>query len=168
MAPILSFTSDEIWQHMQGKNSTPSVHLELFIPVNERYKDPELAARWEEIISIRKEVTKALEIARKEKKIGHPLDASVTLGLSPEIMERLHPYGEQLKSIFIVSSVYMKEINRLEEGIENETLPGVKVKVSPSSDAKCERCWIRDRTVGQDSNHPSICDRCLQALAAMG
>ena len=167
MAPILSFTSDEIWQHMKGKERTPSVHVELFMPVNERYKDPELAARWEEIIAIRKEVTKALEVARKEKKIGHPLDASVTLGLSPEIMERLNPYGEQLKSIFIVSSVYMKEIDSLEGGIENETLPGVKVKVSPSSDAKCERCWIHDPTVGDDSDQPTICKRCLRALAQM-
>jgi isoleucyl-tRNA synthetase len=83
-------------------------------------------------------------------------------------MERLTPYGEQLKSIFIVSSVTMKEIDSLEEGIENEALPGVKVKVSPSSDPKCERCWVRDPTVGQDSNHPSICERCLRALAAMG
>jgi isoleucyl-tRNA synthetase len=168
MAPILSFTSDEIWQHMKGKKRTPSVHVELFIPVNDSYKDPELATRWEGIISIRKEVTKALEVARKETKIGHPLDASVTLGLSPELMERLTPYGEQLKSIFIVSSVTMKEIDSLEEGIENEALPGVKVKVSPSSDPKCERCWVRDPTVGQDSNHPSICERCLRALAAMG
>ncbi|UCF85441.1 MAG: isoleucine--tRNA ligase, partial [Desulfobacteraceae bacterium] len=144
-----------------------SVHVELFTPVNATYKDPELASRWEDIISVRKEVTKALELARKEKKIGHSLDASVSLGLSPELMEKLTPYREQLKSIFIVSSVDTKDFDRLEEGLENDTLPGLKVHITPSSNPKCERCWVHDSTVGHDSNHPTICERCLHTLAEM-
>jgi isoleucyl-tRNA synthetase len=168
MAPVLSFTSDEIWQHMKGKEHSSSVHTELFVPVNTTYKDPELAGRWEDIIALRKEITKALELARKDKKLGHPLDASVTVGLSPDLMEKIAPYREQLRSIFIVSSVDIKDMDQLEKSLESETLPGLRVKVSPSTDPKCERCWVHDPTVGNDTSRPTICKRCIQALAEMG
>jgi len=164
MAPILSFTADEIWQHMNPKSRQTSVHADLFIPVNESYKDKALAERWETVIAVRREATKALELARKEKKIGHPLDASVTIGLTPELMEKLTPYKDQLRTILIVSSAELVPSDQLDEGIESETIPGLRVKVSPSYDQKCERCWIHDPTVGLNKNHPTICDRCLHVL----
>ena len=164
MAPILSFTSDEIWQYTKGKEQTPSVHADLFFPVNDAHKDPELANRWEGILEIRGEVTKALELARKEKTIGHSLDAAVTLGLSPELMERLSPYRDQLRSIFIVSAVELVAIDRLDDGLESETISGLKVNVFPSIDPKCERCWVHDPTVGLDNTHQTICNRCLRVL----
>jgi len=164
MAPVLSFTADEIWQHMTGKERPVSVHADIFSPQNEEYQDTELAERWEEIISVRKEVTKVLELARKEKSIGHPLDASVRLGLSPQLAEKLAPYGNQLRSIFIVSSVDLREIDQVEGGFESETVPGLKVEVSPSLDPKCERCWIHDPSVGDDKNHPNTCERCRNVL----
>lgn len=167
MAPVLSFTSDEIWQYMPSKDRSASVHTDLFIPVNASFKDPELADRWEGIISVRKEITKALELARKEKKIGHPLDASVKLGLSSELMDTLTPYRDQLRTILIVSSVDLVEIDQMDGGCVNETIPGLKVLVSSSTDTKCERCWIHDPTVGQNSEHPTICRKCVNALSEM-
>jgi len=164
MAPVLSFTADEIWQYMTGKERPVSVHADIFSPQNEEYQDTELAERWEEIISVRKEVTKVLELARKEKSIGHPLDASVRLGLSPQLAEKLAPYEDQLRSIFIVSSVDLREIDQVEGGFESETVPGLKVEVSPSLDPKCERCWIHDPSVGDDKNHPNTCERCGNVL----
>jgi isoleucyl-tRNA synthetase len=165
MAPILSFTADEIWKYMKGESRPLSVHADLFRPVNDAYEDPELASRWEYVIALRKEVTKMLELSRKEKNIGHPLDASVTLGLSSQLMEKLLPYQDQLRSIFIVSSVNMLEIDRIEGGLESESMPGLKVMVTPSLDPKCERCWVHDPTVGHDNNHPTICKRCVKVLA---
>jgi isoleucyl-tRNA synthetase len=167
MAPVLSFTADEIWQHMTGKERTPSVHTELFVPVNPAYQDPELAGRWEDLIAFRKEVTKALELARKDKVIGHPLDASVKIGLSPDLMEKIAPYREQLRSIFIVSLVDIKGLDEIDKSLESETLPGLRIKISPSTDSKCERCWVHDPSVGDDTSHPTICKRCIQALAEM-
>lgn len=164
MAPVLSFTADEIWQYMTGKERPLSVHADLFPPLNEEYRDTELAERWEEIISVRKEVTKVLELARKEKSIGHSLDAAVRLGLSHELADKLAPYVNQLRSIFIVSSVDLVEIDQLEGGVESETVPGLKVAVSPSLDPKCERCWIHDPSVGDDKNHPNTCERCQDVL----
>jgi isoleucyl-tRNA synthetase len=167
MAPVLSFTADEIWQVMKDVRSAPSVHAELFIPVKDEYKDPGLADRWGNIIQVRKEVTKALEIARKDKMIGHSLDASVSLGLSDELMERLSPYKDQLRSIFIVSSVQVLPINELEEGLKSEEIKDLKVRVAPSRDSKCERCWVHDQTVGDNRAHPTICKRCHEALTEM-
>jgi len=167
MAPILSFTADEIWQYMKGNDRPVSVHADLFVPVNDSYKNPDLAGRWEDILAVRKEVTKSLELARKEKAIGHSLDASVILGLSAGLMEKLTVYRDQLRAIFIVSSVELAEIESVEDTIESETVPGLKIKVSPSPDAKCERCWVHDPTVQDDGSHPGICNRCLNALAEM-
>jgi len=167
MAPVLSFTSDEIWQYMIDAEMAPSVHAELFIPVKEEYRNTELAERWEEIIKVRKEVTRALEIARKEKMIGHPLDAAVTLGLSPQLEDLLEPYKEQLQSIFIVSSVRILSETEVDDCFESEEVKGFKVKVVSSEDPKCERCWVHDPTVGEDSEHPTICNRCRDALAEM-
>jgi isoleucyl-tRNA synthetase len=167
MAPILSFTADEIWQYLAEEGRVPSVHADLFIPVKDEYKDPELADRWDTIIGVRKEVTKALEIARKAKMIGHSLDASVLLGLSEELMDLIGPYEKQLKYLFIVSSVEMVPANKVKSGFEGEEMQGVKVKVAPSKDKKCERCWVHDPTTGMDREHPTICKRCLQALSEM-
>jgi len=164
MAPVLSFTADEIWQHMDGKERPLSVHADCFTPVNDEYRDPELEKVWEQIISVRKEVTRILEMARKEKRIGHSLDASVRLGISSELRDILINYEDQLKSLIIVSSVELVDIGQMEGGHESETLSGLKVEVSPSTDPKCERCWIHDPSIGDDTHYPTICKRCRDVL----
>ena len=164
MAPILSFTADELWQYMEGSDHAASVHMELFTPVKKEFMDAGLAARWELILSVRKEVSKVLETARKEKRIGHSLDASVTLGCSEELMNQLSACEDSLRSVFIVSSVELAPAERLDAVTESETFPGLKVRVSPSPAPKCDRCWIHDPTVGSHADHPAICTRCRGAL----
>ncbi|MDQ1333477.1 MAG: isoleucyl-tRNA synthetase [Thermodesulfobacteriota bacterium] len=164
MAPVLSFTADEIWQYMDGKGRPQSVHSDGFRPVNEAYRDPELEKMWEQIISVRKEVARILEIARKEKRIGHSLDASVRLGASGQLYDILSGYLDQLKYIFIVSSVALANIDQMDGGYGSEALPELRVAVSPSTDPKCERCWVHDPSVGEDSHHPTICKRCRDVL----
>ncbi|MGE5838723.1 MAG: isoleucine--tRNA ligase, partial [Deltaproteobacteria bacterium] len=105
MAPVLSFTADEIWLAMGGQNRSPSVHLETFLPIKQEFKNEALAERWEHILQVRKEVTKAMEIERKNKTIGHSLEASITLGLPADLLTRLEAYREALPFLFIVSSV---------------------------------------------------------------
>ncbi len=169
MSPILSFTSDEIWQHMKKKDETDfsSVHTELFIPVKEEFRDNNLAERWNRIIRIRKEVTKALEIARKDKLIGHSLDASVTLGLPKDLETVFNPEKDDLRSLFIVSSVKTVSPDTLENCFISEEIDGLRIDVTPSADPKCERCWVHDSSVGKNTNHPTICERCLDALRQM-
>jgi isoleucyl-tRNA synthetase len=167
MAPVLSFTAEEIWQYMRGEGHGPSVHANLFLPVREDYRDPELAARWESILAVRKEITKALEMARRDKKIGHSLDAAVTLGLSPERLKALGDQAELLRTLAIVSSLEIVGVDSVGDGNSIETLEGIRIKVVPSTAAKCERCWVHDPTVGQDQDQPALCTRCLQALTEM-
>ena len=167
MAPVLSFTAEEIWQYMPGEHPSPTVHSELFVEVKDQYLDPELSSAWETIIAVRKEVARALEIARKEKKIGHSLDAAVTLLLPSDLYSVLEPYQDQLRSIFIVSSVELVRQGVLEGAVPSEAIPGLGIGVKPSEAPKCERCWVHDSSVGSRADHPTICNRCFGALTEM-
>ena len=153
---------------MKGEGRLPSVHMDLFIPVKEEYKDAALAERWDLIMGVRREATKALEIARREKRIGHSLDATLTLGLSESLNAQLAPYRDQLKFLFIVSSVNIVSFQELEGVEESSDVSGLKVKVESSRDPKCERCWIHDPTIGDDNEHPTICHRCVTAIKELG
>jgi len=156
MAPVLSFTAEEIWQHLppdQGR--AESVHLTGFPGVNEQYVNEELAEKWERILAVREQVSKALEVARNEKLIGHPLDARVDIDASPEMMELLEPLSGELKGVFIVSQVHLKE---------DPNIKGVEVQVRSAEGRKCERCWNYDTDVGTDKRHPSLCQRCLAVI----
>ncbi|MFP3929195.1 MAG: isoleucine--tRNA ligase, partial [Desulfobacteraceae bacterium] len=134
MAPILSFTSEEIWAYMSGPNRLKSVHADLFKPVHEEWVDPELAARWDMLIRIRREVTRALEAARKDKRIGHSLEAVVVLGLSKGLLEQIEYFSDQLRSLFIVSSVELVPIEELQKGEVSEEIEGLKVLVNRTSE----------------------------------
>jgi isoleucyl-tRNA synthetase len=165
MAPILSFTADEVWQFMGEPNRNTSVHTETFLPVKSEYKNAVLAERWEPILRVRKEVTKAIEIERKNKTIGHSLEASVTLGLPADLLQHLEPYRDALPFLFIVSSVTVSPFEQVAAGYEGE---GIRVKVGMSKDPRCERCWTHVPTVGASHDQPGLCKRCLDALAELG
>jgi len=165
MAPILAFTAEEIWKYMpQSTNREESVHLSSLPRINTAWKDTELAGNWERLLDVRKEVTRALEKARIDRRIGHSLDAAVTLSVSDSLHEELLPYADDLRTLFIVSRAVLTKGTA--GGPENESggLAGLSVSVEAAEEGKCERCWIHDPTVGADSDHPTICSRCLSAL----
>jgi isoleucyl-tRNA synthetase len=156
MGPVLSFTAEEIWQYLPPEDGRmESVHSTGFPTVNKRYVDDGLAEKWERIIGVREQVSKALEEAREEKIIGHPLDARVEISAAPEMMELLEPLSEELKSVFIVSQVLLKK---------NSNMEGIQVKVERAKGSKCERCWNYDTDVGKNKTHPSLCGRCSVAV----
>ena len=165
MAPILSFTAEEIWSFMpEGKAKEESVHLASLPEVNKNRNDENLARKWERLLEIRSEVTKALEEARAKKLIGHPLDAAVTISCTKELHDTLHPYADDLKSIFIVSKASLVDGERLTDAYESSDIEGLSVKIEVAEGDKCERCWIHEPSVGTSSEHPAICNRCRQAL----
>jgi isoleucyl-tRNA synthetase len=156
MAPILSFTAEEVWKFLpEEPGKAESVHLTLFPEVKSEYLDDALNERWERIWETRARVTKVLEEARKEKVIGLSLDAQVHLYLPENIFPFLECYEKDLKSIFIVSSVTL----HLTKG-EKE----VRAEVSPAEGKKCERCWNYDVSVGAHKEHQTICHRCVEAI----
>jgi isoleucyl-tRNA synthetase len=168
MAPILPFTAEEIWQCMPDyPQKAASVHLTLLPEANADWQDENLSGRWEQLLAVRGEITKALEEARSEKQIGHPLDALVTLSVPEALYNDLQRYAEDLKYIFIVSKVELVKDEKLAGAYASEEIEGLSILVGPAPGKKCERCWVYDITVGTDVEHPSICNRCQDALVAM-
>jgi isoleucyl-tRNA synthetase len=167
MAPIMAFTAEEIWRYLPAADREESIHLAQLPKVDESLRDATLANQWRTIKQVRGEVTKALEAARSQKRIGHSLDAAVTLGLSEEYYEQLAPYENEMHSIFIVSQVLLQR-GMLDGAGRNTEVEGVTVQVAPASGDKCNRCWVYDTTVGNHADHPAICSRCYASLEAMG
>ena len=154
IAPMTVYTAEEIWKYMPHENgeNTESIMLEYWPKVNEKYENKELEEKWNKIIAIKEEVSKALEMARAEKVIGHSLNAKVTINADKENYNFLKDKEELLQEVFIVSAVEVKEANEL------------KIDVTPAEGEKCERCWMYSTTVGEDKENPTICHRCSEAL----
>ncbi len=164
MAPVLSFTADEVWQLMPKKGGEPeSVHLAEFPPVRSDLLDDPLEARWETLTSVRNEVLKALEAARKSKLIGTSLEAGVELLAGQELLSLLTRYEVDLPTLFIVSAVRLGSLTGTEAAGKK-----VEVRVHRAEGQKCARCWTFSKTVGQSVRHPDTCDRCASVLEEIG
>jgi isoleucyl-tRNA synthetase len=135
--------------------------------VHHEWKDSDLAAKWGRIIDVRGEVTKALEEARAAKRIGHSLDAAVTIYTNQEWLDALNPYINELRSVFIVSEASLFHGEKPAEAFESPEIEGLSILVEHAAAEKCERCWIHDHSVGNSSEHPTICTRCEDALQQM-
>ncbi|MGA6925237.1 MAG: isoleucine--tRNA ligase [Desulfosarcina sp.] len=167
MAPIMPFTAEEIWGHMPAvADKAASIHLAAFPQPDAGLRDDDLAQKWEMLIGVRAEVTKALEQARADKVIGHSLDASVTIGLADDLYAVMADFKAELRFILIVSRAEVVAGEIKDAYIGQET-PGVWVKVTPADGDKCQRCWVYDDSVGKIADHPTICTRCHDALARM-
>jgi isoleucyl-tRNA synthetase len=160
MAPVLSFTAEEVWKHIPGSSEkAKSIFLTAFPEVKGQYLDEALSEKWERIWEVRLVVTKALEEARKEKTIGHALDAQVHLYLPEKLHDFLQPYKEDLNAVFIVSSV---TLHAAAKGTKEEK--EMRVEVLRADGEKCERCWNYDGRVGHHPEHKTICPRCIEAI----
>ena len=161
IAPILAFTSEEIWQFMPHAASCNRQSVLLnSMPTAQPETDPDFMARWEKIHAVRDDVKKALEQARSEKIIGASLDAEITVYAEGELYSFLKTV-ENLKAIFIASKV------NLAEGSGGEfkgELP-LSVTVRHATGKKCVRCWTYSETVGENAAHPELCARCARVLS---
>ncbi len=164
MAPILTFTADEVWQYIPAKKEE-AVHLAGFPKIEKKFVDEKLAEKWDRLLKIRDEVLKALEIARQEKKIiGHSLDAEVSIYASDDDINFLK--GFDLNSIFIVSSTKLDSNKTApKDALKSEEIGGMYVVVAHAGGGKCERCWNYSETIGKDKKHPTVCSRCVEALS---
>ncbi len=163
MAPVLSFTAEEVWDHLPdfpGKKS--SVHLEEL--KEESYDlDPSGVQGWQAIRDVRNEALKPMEDARKAKAIGHSLDAAVTIRVPDGLWEGLENRGEDLKTALIVSRVNLVK-GEIEGGWNSGAIEGLSVKVTRAEADKCERCWMLHESVGQVAGHPTLCSRCFGVI----
>jgi isoleucyl-tRNA synthetase len=166
LAPIMSFTGEEVWQYLPGVEQRPgSIHLAHFpnpeeIRALEAENSESLRASWNGLLGVREIVLKALEEARNSKTIGSALEAEVEVTAPPEMyaLLRKHEAGRGLHELFIVSGVALKS-----SGPDNGSAP-VRVQVHRAPGKKCERCWTYSIHVGEDKTYPGICERCREAL----
>jgi isoleucyl-tRNA synthetase len=160
IAPILSVTADEIWDSLpESQRDAPSVHLAAFPQADPRYKNAELEQRWDKLLKVRSAVQAELEIKRREKLIGAPLEAKVVLQADPEMHGFLRQYQQDLPGLFIVSQVALGKAPSLPRD------PGFAVEVLKADGKKCVRCWNYRPAVGENAAHPELCDRCVEAVS---
>ncbi len=161
IAPILSFTAEEVWGHirkMKGSASREtsrlqeSVFLSSWPQVDDNLVDDNLEVVWEKVLKVREAVLKELEEAREAKAIGSSLEAKVTITAPFSELSLLKDLGSELKEVFIVSEV------QLQEGEE------LKIRISRAEGGKCERCWNYSLDLGSDKEHPTLCERCRRAV----
>ena len=162
LAPLISFTSDEIWQFLPGEREA-SVHLAAFPTLNADRKDGQLASNWARLFDVRADVLKALELKRVEKVIGHPLDAAVQLTASAETIAFMNDYLDKLRAICIVSSLdLVAELSG--DAYTGTVVEGLQVLVQKAAGEKCERCWCYSEELGSNPDHPTICPKCTAAV----
>lgn len=167
IAPILSFTAEEIWETLpEVLKDRESVLLTDWYKENDEYLNPEIENKWVEIIKVRKEANKSLEKARqgKDRIIGNSLDAKVMLhSTDAEIQKFLVENREKLELALIVSEVEIVE-NIDETFTKGEEATDLYIKVLHAEGEKCERCWKYSKEIGKDPEHPTLCPRCASVL----
>jgi len=165
LAPILTFTCEEVWQHLPKTAERPdSVHLAKFPEVEDVLgtasapsDDPQASQDWTTLLAVREQVMKALEEERNSKRIGKSLEAQLIVTAAEPAYSILKRYANQLRYLFIVSAVTLKQ------GSGNGTA-GVHVEVKKADGQKCDRCWNYSPHVGEDKAYPTVCERCSAVL----
>jgi isoleucyl-tRNA synthetase len=170
IAPVLVFTSEEIWKYLPKSQGEPeSIHMSVF-PESQtiaRGLDKETAEKWAQLAQVRSAILVALEQARALKIIGGGLEAKVYLHAGPKaagLQKLLEEKKSILPALFIVSQVEVTP-SAFPASIQAESLPELSIKIERAEGAKCERCWNYSTHVGENPSYPTVCERCTAALA---
>jgi len=163
LAPILTFTADEIWRHLPGPRDA-AVHMALFPAAAElaAWENPDLLVTWAALIALRERVLAEIEPLRKDKQIGSSLQAKVILGVTKAELARLQPHATQLPMLFIVSDV---ELRPAPPDVESHAEAQPRIEIARAGGTKCERCWRYVPAVSAEPEWAGLCSRCQDALA---
>ncbi|EMH4217788.1 isoleucine--tRNA ligase [Serratia marcescens] len=170
MAPIMSFTADEIWGFMPGKRAqyvfTEEWYDGLFgLAEGEPMND----AFWAELLKVRGEVNKVLEQARADKRLGGSLEAAVTLYADSELAARLNSLQDELRFVLLTSAASVAPLAEAPADAQaSELLKGLKIAFSTAPGEKCPRCWHYTTDIGLVAEHADICGRCVSNVAGDG
>lgn len=169
MAPIMSFTADEIWNVMPGKRPqyvfTEEWYDGLFgLNAQESMNDD----YWAVLLAVRGEVNKVLEQARADKLIGGSLEAAVTLYADDALSAQLNSLGNELRFVLLTSQADVKPLSAAPESAVNSELDGLRIGFGKAAGSKCPRCWHYATDIGQDSEYPELCGRCVTNVAGNG
>ncbi|HAT1512998.1 isoleucine--tRNA ligase [Morganella morganii] len=169
MAPIMSFTADEIWNVMPGKRPqyvfTEEWYDGLFgLNAQDSMNDD----YWATLLAVRGEVNKVLEQARADKQIGGSLEAAVTLYADDALAAQLNSLGNELRFVLLTSQADVKPLSAAPESAVNSELDGLRIGFGKAEGSKCPRCWHYATDIGQDSEYPELCGRCVTNVAGNG
>nr|WP_136250161.1 isoleucine--tRNA ligase [Ningiella ruwaisensis] len=167
MAPITSFTAQEVWEAMPGKRDE-------FVFTDAWYnKLPEVEtamddAYWESVIAVKTEVNNALEQARNEKTIGSSLEAKVTVFVNPDVKNTLAKLGDELRFVLITSQADIDDIGNRPPESKLSSDKTMAVLIEKAEGTKCTRCWHVKKEVGENPKHPELCNRCVENVDGEG
>ncbi|MFP4392970.1 MAG: isoleucine--tRNA ligase [Desulfohalobiaceae bacterium] len=167
MAPILSFTAEEAYQHLsQAHDETAkSIFSNPGRLKQKRAMQPEEQKLWDKILTLRNEANKALEPARKASIIGHPLDAHLDLYLPDSLGQELESFAPELREVCLVSSLKLHSAEQIPgDAFQSQEMPGLGIRVSPAPGEKCPRCWNFSTQLGQNPAQPELCPRCTEVM----
>lgn len=178
ISPVLSFTADEIWQHLREQSDTDRSARAL-TPFTETYLDslPPLGdaailsrADWQAINQVREAVSKSLETLRSAGTIGGALEASVVVYASDALAQTLAKVGDELRFVFITSTARVESLDQKPADADLQSVNGLEFAVvtGKASGEKCVRCWHLRDDVGTDSDHPAVCSRCISNVHGEG
>ncbi|EPG0529662.1 TPA: isoleucine--tRNA ligase [Vibrio harveyi] len=169
MAPIMSFTADEIWNEMPGERDKFVFTGEWFDGLFGLAEGEELNNEfWTEIQAVRGAVNKLLEDARKEKTIGGALQAEVTLFADDALAAKINKLEDELRFVLLTSAAKVKSLSEKTDAAQATDIEGLFVEVAAAEGEKCDRCWHHTPDVGTIEGHEKICGRCVSNVDGEG
>ena len=179
VAPVLCHMAEDIWQFMPYETGTKSVFESGWVQMDEQWQKPELTAKWNQLRSLRDEANTVLEQARSDKSIGSSLQAKLKLHVADaELKSQLAAMNpaesmtaesnqvDELRYLFLVSQVELTDSADVLQGAKySAETNGIGIAVVDAEGKKCDRCWNYSTRVGESSEHPTICERCVAALS---
>ncbi len=168
-APILSFTADEIWQHIPGSREE-SVFLSDFASGQLKFPDTDQFPDtfWQRLMAVKSAVNKELENKRADKVVGSGLSAEVTLYCDEGLSAELNLLGSELRFALIVSAAEIRSLTEACADSVETGIAGLRLRIQPSAFNKCDRCWHHNTSVGKNPDHPALCDRCIDNIEGAG
>ncbi len=164
MAPILSFTAQEVWELLNGGEA--SVFEQTWYKFGLPQDAEQLRMRWKKLRVLRSDVQKSLEELRVAGKVGSSLAGEVEIFADGESRQFLESFADDLRFVFITSQARLADAAPADAVAT--ALPGVGIRVAPSPHRKCDRCWHYREEVGRDAAHPELCGRCISNLYGAG
>jgi isoleucyl-tRNA synthetase len=169
MAPIMSFTAEEIWQYIPGEKDSSVMFATWYEDLAELPTSETMNSHfWYQIRGIRDAVNKEIENQRNAGHLGSALEAEVSLYCGEAVKPLLDLLGDELRFVLIVSNVNVIQADGPVPGAVATDIPGLDLKITPTAHPKCERCWHRRVDVGFDPAYPGICRRCVENVAGPG
>ena len=169
MAPITSFTAQEIWQEMPWQEDEFVFTGSWYTGLSAQADTTEFSdAFWQQVLAVKDEVNRTIELARKEGTIGGSLEAEVKIYATAEIANLLAKLKDEARFVFITSSASVEQVDSKPADATETEVPGLWLHISASEGKKCARCWHHREDVGSDETHPELCKRCVTNVDGEG